>query len=258
MTASSVLETNQKIGDSLADAWGSFDRIYCISLAQRADRRQRAQQEFERVGLGARVEFVTVHSHPTNSEQGIFESHISCLRAGVAAGAQNIVIFEDDILFHRFSPQVLDRSIQFMKSNADWHMFFFGCFVWSSRKTPFRSILRVRYRCTAHAYVVNRSFAEKLVELPWTGVAYDDLLSSMKDGQTYACYPSFAFQSASATDNDRQFWVDRARRLVGGLRRLQRWNEFTSRHTVSLILAHVAIVLLSIVIILLYRMARVR
>ncbi|HEX4054722.1 MAG TPA: hypothetical protein VHX86_10700 [Tepidisphaeraceae bacterium] len=238
---SSILETHAQTCDSPAALWGHIDQIYCISLTQRSDRRQSAQQGFDRIGLNGRVQFVLVDGHPTNSEQGIFESHIACLRAGLAAGAQNILIFEDDVIFRRFSTRVLARAIRFMKSNADWQIFFFGCFVWSSQKTSFESVLRVRYRCTAHAYVVNRPFAEKLVEQHWREVAYDDLLSNMAGQHCYACYPAFAFQSASSTDNNNLRGIDRARRLVGGLYRLQRWNEFSSRHLRTLIWIHVGI-----------------
>lgn len=244
MTKSSVLETNERVGPSRADPWGNFDQIYCISLTQRSDRRDQARQEFARIGLNDRVQFVIVDSHPTDSEQGIFESHMACLRAGLAAGAQIIAVFEDDVLVRRFSPNVLANSIRFMKANTDWHMFFFGCFVRSSRKTSFDSVRQVRYRCAAHAYVVNRAFAEKLVQMPWQGVAYDDLLSSVQDERFYICYPAFAFQSGSSTNNDKLRGIDRARRLAGGLYRLQRWNEFSSRHWVMLIGTHVVAVLL--------------
>ncbi|MGD0461151.1 MAG: glycosyltransferase [Tepidisphaeraceae bacterium] len=244
MTISSVLETSEQIGRPPADAWSGFDRIYCISLAQRADRREKARKEFARIGLTDRVQFVIVDSHPTDSEQGIFESHMSCLRAALAAAAQNIVVFEDDILIRRFSPKVLAGAIRFMKSTAEWHMFFFGCFVRSSKKTPFESVLKILYRCTAHAYVVNRAFAQKLVEIPWQGVAYDDLLCSLQDERFYTCYPAFAFQSGSSTDNHKLQGIDRARRLAGGLYRLQRWNEFSHRHLLTLIVVHVVVVLL--------------
>jgi GR25 family glycosyltransferase involved in LPS biosynthesis len=244
VTISSVLGTSEQIGRPPADAWGSFDQIYCISLSQRADRRESAQQEFARIGVADRVQFIIVDSHPTDSEQGIFESHMACLRAGLAAGARNILMFEDDILIRRFSAEALNGSVRFMKSNADWRVFFFGCFVRSSKKTSIDSVLKVRYRCSAHAYVVTRAFAEKLVEIPWRGVAYDDLLRTLQGDGFYACYPAFAFQSGASTNNDKLLKVDRARRLFGGLYRLQRWNEFSNRHLAALIVVHVVVVLL--------------
>jgi GR25 family glycosyltransferase involved in LPS biosynthesis len=218
----------------------AFDRIYCISLAIRPDRYQRAVAEFQRVGLGGLVEFVIVDKHPTDSEEGIYASHLECLRAGLAAGAKRIVIFEDDVVFARFSIDRLDRAIHFMASETNWKIFFFGCFVNSIRKTKYRSVLKVDYRCTAHGYVLPRQFAEELVQIPWKGIPFDDVLRSLTAGQTYTIYPAFAFQGDSASDNDKLRRVITIRDLLGGIKRLQRWNEFSTRRLVPLIFAHVA------------------
>jgi len=246
------METNQRVDHSPADVWDAFDQIYCISLTQRTDRREKAEQEFRRVGLIGRVQFALVEKHPTNSEEGIFNSHMACLRAALATSPQRIVIFEDDILFRRFSPKILNDAIDFMKSDADWQLFFFGCFVKSSRKTAWPSVLRVKYRCAAHAYVIHRNFAERLIEIPWQGIAYDDLLRSLDTGHFYACYPTFGFQSGSSTDNDKTATLDRLIRLLGGSPRLQRWDEFSKRHIVPLVAAHVAAALLIVLIILMH------
>ena len=254
MTISSAhLETDQPSDCLLSEPWQAFDRIYCISLAQRPDRYQSARCQFQRVGLADRVEFVIVDKHPTDSERGIFESHLACLRAGLAAHANRIVVFEDDILIRRFSPQRLRRAAHFMDCNPDWRLFFFGCFVNSSRKTPFPSVVKVSYRCTAHGYVVCREFAEKLVNIPWQGIPYDNLLRATAGDRVYAIYPAFAFQNASSTDNDNLRGVDRARRIFGGFRLLQQWNEFSARRIVPIIAAHVVLLLLIILIALLHR-----
>jgi hypothetical protein len=201
------------------------------------------------------VQFVLVDKHPTDSEQGIFESHMSCLRAGLDAGAERILIFEDDIRFLRFTPRVLEDSIYFMKSSPGWDLFFFGCFVKSSRKTPFRSVLQLNYRCAAHAYVAHRSIAERLVKIPWSGVAYDDLLRSIENIRCHACYPAFAFQGGSASDNSKTPNIGRFRRICG-FGRLQRWDEFSKHHARALILGHVAVVLLIVLLALAHHYGR--
>ncbi|MEX1349306.1 MAG: hypothetical protein AB1Z31_16390, partial [Desulfobacterales bacterium] len=61
-----------------AKNWDFFDKIYCITLDERADRRADATAQFEKVGLADKVEFVIVKKHPHNIEQGIFESHLTC------------------------------------------------------------------------------------------------------------------------------------------------------------------------------------
>ena len=151
--------------DDSTNPWLAFDRIYCISLAGRTDRREQARAEFRRVGLADRVEFKIVDKHPTNSERGIFESHLQCLRDGLNAGAKRMVVFEDDVVFRRYSPARLRDAVKFLESSNDWRFFFFGCFVSSSRKTSNPSVLKVHYRCLAHAYAVNRIVAEELVGL---------------------------------------------------------------------------------------------
>jgi hypothetical protein len=138
-----------------------------------------------------------------------------------------------------------------MDSGEDWQLFFFGCFVNSSRPTRFESVIKISYKCAAHGYVINDEFARKLIEIPWQGIPFDDLLRSRSAGGTYATYPGIAFQSASSTDNDKRKGIDRARRIFGGFRRLQRWNEFSARRVIPLIIGHV-LTLLALLIYLLH------
>ena len=88
--------------------------------------------------------------------------------------------------------------------------------------------------------------------MPWQNIPYDDLLRSLSTDGVYAVYPGFAFQSASATDNDNLRGVDRARRLFGGLQRLQQWNEFSTRRLVPLIVGHVVVLLIVALLLLRY------
>src|SRR5271170_2841888 len=108
------------MADEQTDPWLAFGRIFCISLRNRSDRKAHAESEFRRVALADRVEFMLVDKHPTNSEQGIFESHIACLRAGLDAGAECITVFEDDIVFRRFSLHRLSQAAAFVRQNTDW------------------------------------------------------------------------------------------------------------------------------------------
>ncbi len=224
--------------ETLDTYWEYFDKFYCISIEARADRRASARVQFEKVGLAEKVEFVMVQKHPHNCEEGIYESHMTCIKKGLAAGAANIVIFEDDIIFDRFSPAGLKNCVDFLSGSDHWNALFFGCLVSNSQKTENRSVLKIRYRCLAHGYVLNRPFAEMLIDTQWQGEPYDDVLKKWPD-RFYAAYPSFAFQSNSRTDNNRNMGLDRFRRLFGGLGRIQKWNEFYHRRKMAIIAAHV-------------------
>jgi len=225
--------------------WDYFDKFYCISLNERSDRREDAKIQFAKIGLLGKVEFVLVKKHPHNSEQGIFESHMSCIKKGILAGANNIVVFEDDILFERFSPTVLKNCVDFLSTNPRWNVLFFGCLVSSSKKTGNKSVLKVKYRSLAHAYVLNHNFAKSLIKIPWQGKAYDAILHNVTD-TFYLIYPSFAFQDNSRSDNSQFAQLDKFRRLCGGLRRIQKWNELYHRHKIIIIALHVFVILLAL------------
>ena len=234
----------------MRSSWDYFDKIYCISLIERADRQKEAIAQFERVGLTHKVEFVIVPKHPTDCEQGIFESHMLCMSKGLSEGAEHILIFEDDVLFERFSPALLDRCIAFMASDPRWHMLFLGCMVKGSRQTAHPGVIQIRYRSLTQAYVVHRRYAEHLLAHPWQGVPYDDFLKALADDHMYAVYPSFAFQSSSRSDNERYLRLDRFRRLCGGLHRLQLMNEFYHRNRWLVLGAHALVLLLILMVIL--------
>lgn len=231
--------------------WDGVDKIYCISLVERTDRQAEARAEFARVGLADKVEFVIVNKHPSDGEQGIYESHQLCMQKGIDAGAERILIFEDDIIFDRVTPEILARCMTFIKTHEHWHMLFLGCLVMGSEPTAFPSILRIRYRSLTQGYVVHRRFAEALVQRRWQHIPYDDFLKGLKDDQIYALYPSIAFQSNSRSDNERYLPLDRFRRMCGGLLKIQKRNEFYHCHKNIIITAHVLVFLLFIVVVIL-------
>ena len=236
-----------RTGESVV-SWAYFDKIYCISLDERSDRRKEAKAQFDAVGLLNSVEFVIVKKHPIDCEQGIFESHLLCMKKGLSAGADNIVIFEDDICFDRFSPQALKSSTDFLSTKPNWKILFLGCMVKGSRKTGNKSVLKINFRSLCHAYVISPGFAQRLVMDSWQKTPFDDMLRDLRDNHFYAVYPSFAFQGNSRSDNHHYLALDRFRRLCGGLRHLQKMNEFFHLNKRIIVMIHVLLILTLVVI----------
>jgi len=226
------------------NGWDFFDRIYCISLEGREDRRQAAAASFAKVGLTGKVEFVLVQPHPLNIEQGMYESHMTCLRKGLEAGAESIVVFEDDVIFDRFDAEHFKQCTQFLAEHPDWKVLLLGALIRSSRKTTNPFIQKVGYQSLAHAYALNRPYAETLAYEPWQDIVIDTIFRPL-DNDIYAVYPMFAFQNDFTSDNDKKYsWLERFRRLCGGLERIQKVNEFYQRHKLGVIASHVIIILL--------------
>jgi len=225
------------------NGWDFFDRIYCISLEEREDRRRAAAASFAEVGLTGKVEIVLVQPHPSNIEQGMYESHMTCLRKGLEAGAESIVVFEDDVIFDRFDAEHFNQCIKFLEENPDWKVLLLGALIRESKKTDNPFIQKVGYHSLAHAYALNRLYAETLAYQPWQGIVIDTVFRPL-DNDIYAVYPMFAFQNDFTSDNDKKYkWLEHFRRLCGGMERIQKANEFYRRHTFGVIAAHVVIIL---------------
>lgn len=246
---------NRLIEDNLkteANGWDFFDRIYCISLEEREDRRQAATAAFLKVGLTGKVEFVIVKRHPCNVEQGMYESHTACLRKGLEAGAQTIVIFEDDIIFDRFDAERFNQCIKFLVKHPEWKVLLLGALIRSSSRTTNPFVQKVSYQSLAHAYALNRPYAETVAYHPWQGIIIDTIFRPLND-HIYAAYPMFAFQNDSDSDNDKYLGLELFRRLCGGLMRIQKANEFYQRHKWIVIAAHVMILLSLVMVFLFHR-----
>jgi glycosyl transferase, family 25 len=233
---------------STSALWAFFDNIYCISLEEREDRRREAERQFRAVGLADRVEFVIVQKHPVDNERGIYESHLECFRRGIRASARTMLIFEDDIVFDRFSTKVLSDCVHFLSTHDHWKILFFGCLTYGSHRTANASVLKVRYRSLAHAYAVQRSFAETLLTLPWRQMPFDAVLSGMAE-EYFAAYPSFAFQSNAPTDNMRLGKMGRWRRFCGGLLIIQKMDEFYYRNRWIVIGTHIFLFMIMLMLI---------
>lgn len=220
--------------------WDFFHRIYCISLEERRDRRQRAEAAFSEVGLAGKVEFLIVKRHPFDVEQGMYESHMACIRKGLEAGADRMVIFEDDVAFRGFDADRFGQCTEFLAKHPDWKVLLLGALTRSTRRTAHPYMQKVRYRSLMHAYAVNRPYAQTLAYQGWQGIIIDTLFRPLTD-HVYGVYPMFAFQSDFVSDNDKYPGLERFRRLCGGLARIQKANELYQRHKWEIISAHIAI-----------------
>ncbi len=225
--------------NAIFDPQQFFDKIFCISVASRVDRQETAKQVFAELGILQRVEFVLVQKHPSNPEEGIFESHLQCLSRGVKEGGKHILIFEDDISIAYFEEERNTEAIRQLQQLENWDTFFLGAISSGSRKTASKYLAEIDYRCLTHGYALNRPFAQKIIEEQWEGVAYDGFLKK-RCRNSYAPVPMIAFQSTSISDN-KTIFLDKMRRFFGGLQFLQRSNELLQRYKLPIIIAHLLV-----------------
>ena len=225
--------------NAIFDPQQFFDKIFCISVDSRIDRQATAKQVFEKLGILQRVEFVLVQKHPSNPEEGIFESHLQCLSRGVEEGGKHILIFEDDISVAYFEEERSAEAIRQLQQLENWDAFFLGAISSGSRKTASKYLAKIDYRCLTHGYALNRPFAQKIIAEQWEGVAYDGFLKK-HCSNSFAPVPMIAFQSTSISDN-KTIFLDKIRRFFGGLQFLQRCNELLQRFKLPIIIVHLLV-----------------
>lgn len=222
-----------------ADCWTFFDRIYCITLASRPDRTAEAKRQLAAVGLDGRVHFHVAEKDQEHPARGIYHSHMDCLMEGLAAGARHILVFEDDILFRRFSASTLREACTFLRQRSRWDALFLGCLIDQSEPSECSELTRVRYRCLAHAYCLPASYAHRIVREPWRNIPFDDLLRR-HHGSFFALSPMCAYQGKSISDNQTVV-IERFRTLCGGLAFIQRGNEVFHNNKKTIFLVHILI-----------------
>ena len=182
------------------DPFRFFDAIYCINLDSRPDRWQEAVREFTLVGIADRVVRVAGITH-ADPREGCRLSHMECVRRAEAADAQNVLIFEDDVVFRGFSTERLARSLDRLRAIADWELFYLGGYVLTTPE-DYGDLLRVPMAMT-HAYVIHR---RAFAAVRNSTSPYDVWLAM--NMRSYCAHPLLALQRDGFSDLE-NVWIQR-------------------------------------------------
>jgi hypothetical protein len=187
---------------TFTELWKFFGgHIRCINLITRKDRYKESLAVFNEFQIP--VTYFLTTKHPNGGGQGCFESHIQIIREAYFAGAERVLIFEDDIIASKsLTPARLEKAINFMKTANNWEIFYLGVLprildTYSAR-TKQSGIYQLRGICT-HGYVINRSAMEKLIHLKYEGITIDYYYINCFS-KTYAIYPTLFYQGLSDSD----------------------------------------------------------
>lgn len=133
-----------------------IDKIYCISIDSRNDRREYLKTQFEKFKNEVSFQIVQKHSDPI---KGCLESHIQCIQDAKNNNYQNILIFEDDILINEKILTTIDN----INIPNDFDMFYLGYHVNNGIKYG-RNIMKIFSAQTTHAYIMNQQVFDFVLE----------------------------------------------------------------------------------------------
>jgi len=144
----------------LKNPFDFFDVIYCISLMGSIDRREKISEEFRKVGIYDRVNFILGMPSDTPAYD-CDKTHAYCLREALENNCENALIFEDDAYWIRDDTlEVLAKSIQDLPD--DWDLFYLGGSVFTPAKKVTGHLARMNMVSSLVSYSVNRHFFEKV------------------------------------------------------------------------------------------------
>ena len=128
-----------------------FDKVVCINLVNRPDKREKMKAKFDELGImvewfnavpyGFAPEIVnslkpTVNDFPrfntkTPNEFGAAISHYTVIKTALLEGAERIFVFEDDVLFRKGFNEKFDKYYDSLP--GDWDMFLLYSFMYELR-----------------------------------------------------------------------------------------------------------------------------
>jgi GR25 family glycosyltransferase involved in LPS biosynthesis len=99
--------------------YNAFDRVICINLSTRQDKKQSVSKVFE--ALNIPVQFYTAQPQPQKGGRyGCFHSHISVINKAYEDGLDTILIFEDDVVpSPTYNEASVEKAIAFLLDNKE-------------------------------------------------------------------------------------------------------------------------------------------
>jgi glycosyl transferase family 25 len=205
--------------------WNFFDTITCINLKSRPDKLDHCRRFFDFFSIPATVFSAEKHANP---KQGCFESHIETVCTAYKAGAEHVLVLEDDFLPTNLNPITLNEVILFLKRrNAGCDIFYLGCYIDIDLVLPktrvSENIYRVRPMGT-HAYIMTRSGMAKVANAVYRRHTIDAYYRKRLRG--YAHLPTLFSQRNVPNDIDYIIPYEKFRELYHVVEYIFLYREF--------------------------------
>lgn len=206
-----------------------FDKVICINLVNRPDKREKTQSKFD--ALGIEVEWFNavqygfakeiVNSLPSQNmgqgfprfnkqspnEFGAAMSHYTVIKTALLEGHKNIFVFEDDVLFRKDFNTQFEKS--FNKLPEDWDMIMLYSFMYNYLPQNIRvnsKWLKSYNSWSLLAYGMNEKAMKKYIEEQDEFFRIADLASYQmqgKDLNIYSAVPTLCIPNQELGSNIR-------------------------------------------------------
>ena len=155
------------------DILPGVQKIFYINLKHRYDRKNNLINEFKQIGIESeQLHRIEAYFTPENGAVGCLISHIKAIRVAIKEctnnNINNVLICEDDIRFVDDRETLFSKLTNFFDDpifKVSFNVLFIACNVNNMTKTHNKAINRIIDGQTASAYIVNRNYLSKLLDL---------------------------------------------------------------------------------------------
>ena len=183
-----------------------IDRVFCINLERRPDRRNLAKQEFEKINLdfdffpGVDGHLLEAKGKIKNGAIGCVLSHLELFKHIKSLEGEVFMITEDDVVF---GPSFIENYRNYsQRVPKDWHLLYFGGNHTNSVLNIIdRNVHRLQNTYTTHCYLVKKSCIDILI----SEIDTDDIFNHEADVHLASIqkkFPCYGFTPALAWQRD--------------------------------------------------------
>ncbi|SER31606.1 glycosyltransferase family 25 protein [Pedobacter rhizosphaerae] len=146
-----------------------FDKIYCISLEKRNERREKFKSNYKYLGTDNITVFNAVDGNNLDDKEWQFSkgalgcrmSHLSIYSEAIKKGYKKILVLEDDVIIKKQFISDLNEVISLV--GDDYDMIYFGGFNFLEPKPVTSHILRLQNTLALHAVAINSRCLSTLI-----------------------------------------------------------------------------------------------
>jgi GR25 family glycosyltransferase involved in LPS biosynthesis len=196
-----------------------FKESFYINLDSRTDRKEQFEEEMKKVGL----EDYSKRVSATPWYQGLHQksecldcqkqaacsmSHYNIIKDAKERNLDNVLIFEDDIIFNnegeKSGIQIIEESLDQLSLIPDWHIIHFSAFMLEDElKLVSPNLIQSNGCLTTHAYGINKTAFNFLLKFEvGKDSAFDGWMGQRHFIKKYITYPLSIYQREGVSDLD--------------------------------------------------------
>lgn len=172
-----------------------FDKIYCINLLRREDRKKKCIEQFDKIGLDVEffpaIDKLTIknNSSITDGQLACLSSHYNIIRKAKKNILSNVLIFEDDVVISDDILEVFENSKHDIPD--DWMMLYFGGNHLNGLTPVKNNIHKMVSSLTTHAYAIKSDIYDEVLDR----VQYADFPIDVYYAHIHRKYPAYLIKN---------------------------------------------------------------